>query len=562
MPLQGRDLLEYHRRRLKALKKERQGKSWDAHWQEISNYIHPRAIRLEKSRRNLGTKQNTYIRNSTATKASRVLSSGMHAGNTPPSRAWFRLGPWDPQMQGNYTVRNYLSDVRDILLESYARTNVYTSFPVVYENLGDFATACMLVLEDEQDIFRNHVLPIGSYWLSQDHQMRPDTLYRAVQLTARQINKRFPGRGSSKVRDAIRNNRLEESFEVMHCIEPNENANPLRFDAAGMPWQATWFEFESDEEMILGTGGYQEKPFMAPRWKVTGEDTYGEGPGLEALPDIKSLQHLEKRKAQLMDKLVNPPMQGPGSLRDSVAGLLPGMVTYIDSQTGQKFEPAFKPDPQALMIREDMAAYESRIEGAYYVDLFLMLANTAIPGMTAREVEERHEEKMLQLGPAIERINDEFLDPFIDRTFGILSRAGFLPDPPVEIQGQPTKVEYLSALSQAQKLIATVGIERAMAFVLQHAEVFQEMVDKVNADRVVDHYFEAQGVDPDMIRDQAEVDQIRAQRQQQIQAQQMAEMAAGANQAAGAARQMGQTDLTNLQALDQQLRSNGAPGVA
>ncbi|HUT78660.1 MAG TPA: portal protein, partial [Polyangia bacterium] len=447
--------VKLYRERKKKLWSERSGNNWDSHWQELSNYIHPRALRLHASRRNKGTKQTSFIKNSTATFASRILSSGMHAGNTPPSRPWFRLGAFDPQQRTEHGVRDYLGNVRDILLEMFARTNVYNAFPRIYRHLGDFGTACMLVLEDEQDIFRCHVLSPGTYALSQDSQMRVDTLYRTVQLTARQIEQQWPERGSQPVQDAIKNNRLDEIFEVVNCIEPNEEANPALFEPGGMPWRSVWFEEKSTEESILGEGGFRSKPFMAPRWEVEGEDSYGNCPGMEALPDIKSLQHLERRKAQLMDKLVNPPMQGPGSLRSEVAGLLPGMITYLDSATGQKFEPAFVPDARGLQIQNDMERYEFRINRAYFADLFLMLANTAISGMTAREVEERHEEKMLQLGPVLERINDELLDPFIDRTFDIGNNRGLLPDPPKELEGQQTKIEYLSILAQAQKLVAT-----------------------------------------------------------------------------------------------------------
>ncbi len=561
MALSGADLAEYHRERKKELWNERS--TWDPHYQELSNYIHPRALRLHKSRRNKGTKQNQFIKNSQATRASRILASGMHAGNTPPSRPWFKLGAFEPEASSSHQVRNYLGDVRDILLELYARTNVYNAFPRMYRHLGDFGTACMLVLEDPRDIFRCHVLSPGTYALSQDHQMRVDTLYRIVQLTVRQIGQQFGNDvGSTRVKDARRNKRLDTVIEVCNVIEPNEEANPALFDASAMPWKSIWFETAQDADEMLGEGGFRSKPFMAPRWEVEGEDVYGNSPGMEALGAIKALQHLARRKAQLVDKLVNPPMTGPMSLKNERASLLPGMTTYVDSATGQKFEPAVRFEPSALReVREDIAELKVEIDGAYHADLFLLLANTAVRGdRTAREIEEMHEEKMLQLGPVLERVADEMLDPFIDRTFDVAGAAGLLPQAPRELEGKETKIEYLSILAQAQKLLATVGIERTMSFVLANAEVFPNMPDKINEDKTLEMYAEMSGVDPELVRSDDDATAIREARAAAQQAsEQQVQQAAASKDAAVAVKTAGEADLTNLAALDQQLQGTGAP---
>jgi DNA-binding IscR family transcriptional regulator len=47
--------------------------------------------------------------------------------------------------------------------------------------------------------------------------------------------------------------------------------------------------------------------------------------------------------------------------------------------------------------------------GAYYADLFLMLANDDRSNVTATEIAERHEEKLLMLGPVLERLHNEML---------------------------------------------------------------------------------------------------------------------------------------------------------
>ena len=90
---------------------------------------------------------------------------------------------------------------------------------------------------------------------------------------------------------------------------------------------------------------------------------------------------------------------------------------------------------------------------AFNVDLFMMIANSGRGQMTATEVAERHEEKLMMLGPVLSRLNEEVLRPLIERCFDILARQGQLPPPPEELRGQKLSVEYTSMLARSQRAI-------------------------------------------------------------------------------------------------------------
>ena len=145
--------------------------------------------------------------------------------------------------------------------------------------------------------------------------------------------------------------------------------------------------------------------------------------------------------------------------------------------------------------------------------------------MTATEVAERHEEKMIMLGPVIERMQAELHDPILERTFSIMSDIGMLPPAPPELQGVDLKIEYISLLAQAQKLVGTGAIERVAGFVSTVGQAIPQTLDKFNADEAVDQYAEMVGVPPNVIRTNDEVAQIREQRAQQQQQQQQMEAA-------------------------------------
>jgi hypothetical protein len=547
-------------KRKKVLEDDRS--SWLSHWSDLADHIMPRRIRLNTSQRNKGTKKNDKIYNNTATRALRILGSGMMAGITSPSRPWFNLTTPDPGIAEKAAVKQWLGDVRLRMLEVFARSNVYNSLAQLYEDLGGFGVCPMLVEEDSIDVIRTSIMPIGSYSLQLDERMRVSTVYRDTTFTVEQLYNRFgKDNCSTHVVRMYEAGNLDTVIDVIHVIELNDDREPGIKTREGMKYRSVWFEAKSSEDKLLGWGGFEEFPVMAPRWKVTGEDVYGNCPGMDALPDIRSLMKIERRSMQAVDKMINPPMKAPTSLRTNRVSLLPGDVTYVDSTAGNAtFEPAVVVHPQTVKVAQEKAErVEWRINSTFYADLFLMLANSAVPGMTAREVQERHEEKMLQLGPVLERLQDELLGPLIDRTFAIMMRNGLLPEPPEELQGVDLKVEYISILAEAQKLIWTVAVERLASFVTQLANVQPDILDKIDWDQMVDKYAELLGAPPELVRADDMVEQVRRNRaEQEAQQQQMAEQASAFKDAAQGAQALGQTDMTNDNALQRMMQAVGS----
>jgi methyl-accepting chemotaxis protein len=236
--------------------------------------------------------------------------------------------------------------------------------------------------------------------------------------------------------------------------------------------------------------------------------------------------------------------------------LLPGDVNYVDTaMPGQTLAPVYEINSNApAVIEATIREHETRIKTAYYADLWLMLSQ-ADGEMTAREVVERREEKLLQLGTVLERLQNELLNPLVDRVFGILQRRGKLPKAPPELSGKPLRVEYISIMAQAQKLLGTTGIERLAGFIGQVAAVKPEILDKFDVDATVDEYSEMLGVPAGIVRTDEEVATIRAQRQQMAQQQQQA---AQMQQAAETAKTASQADTEGNNALTTMLQAMGA----
>jgi hypothetical protein len=272
---------------------------------------------------------------------------------------------------------------------------------------------------------------------------------------------------------------------------------------------------------------------MCPRWDVTGNDSYGRGPGMDALPDIRTLQVQARRRASLIDKGVNPPMVGPVKLKNEPSSLLPGGITYLAETGEQRFRPAYEVSSAWLpALAQESRDTRDAVNRTFFVDLFLMI--TQMEGVQPRnnmEIAERREEKMLMLGPVLERLHGELLDPMINRIFQIMMRRRghdgmpLLPPPPPELQGQELEIEYISMLAQAQKAVATAGVERLAGFVGNLAGVKPDVTDKVDFDQAVDEYADMLGVPARTIVPDDKVAEQRAARAQAAQAQAAAQAA-------------------------------------
>lgn len=529
------------------LRSERSG--FSAHWQDISSYLLPYNGRFFIQDRNRGDRKFNKIYDSTGTRCLRILGAGLMAGATSPARPWFRLKTPDDDLNEYHAVKVWLSRVTSLMQQVYQRSNTYRSLHQVYEELGGFGTGAALVMPDFNTVIHHYTLTAGEYCIATDYQGRVCTIYREFERPVSEVVKEFGKENCSPtVRSMFDSNNLDAWVPLIHAIEPRADRDASKKDGRNMPWGSYYFEVGGNPDKFLRESGFEYFPALVPRWAVAGGDIYGNAPGMEALGDIKQLQHEQLRKGQGIDYQTKPPIQVPTSLKNRDIDMLPGGVTYYDPvspQSGIKSMWEVNLDLKDLL--EDIRDVRERIRGAFYADLFLMLANATDTRMTATEVAERHEEKLLMLGPVLERLHNELLDPLIETTFARMVRAGILPPPPPEMQGMEINVEFVSMLAQAQRAIGVNSVDRWMGMVGQVAAFKPDVLDKVDADYWVDAYADMLGVDPKMILASDKVALIRKARAEQAE---QAQQAALAEQQSKTVKNMAQSPMNQGNALE------------
>src|SRR6266576_427752 len=528
---------------LAGLKTERY--SWWTAWAQLATYLLPRRYRwlVTPNQMNRGSPINGAIMDSTGTIAARVLASGMMSGITSPTRPWFKLRIAGYGKDEINPVNIWLAECEKRMMHVFQESNFYNAAAVMYMDLAIFGTSPVIIYEDFENVIQCYNPCAGEYYVWNDSKLFAGGLAREMVMTCRQIVQEF---GLDNCSQSIKNSyrtggaSLSQEYKVIHFIKPNTGQMNSRF-----AWYECYFEegASGNDPEWLRKRGFFDAPFICPRWETTGNDAYGRSVGMDALGDVKQLQQETKRKAQAIDKLANPPMVADVELKNQPASTLPGGVTYVSKKEGVGFTPAYQNfRPPVAEMMQDITMIQQRIKEIFFNDLFLMISNLDTV-RTATEIDARREEKLVMLGPVLERLQTEAQDPIIDRVFSIMSRGGLLPDAPPEISNAPIQVEYVSMLAAAQSAANTTGIERFLAQVGNIAGVHPEVLDIPNWDRMITGCGMVLGNDPTDINTEDEIAQIRAEKAKAQQAAQMNQVADTSKGFADAAKNLSQTDV-------------------
>lgn len=516
--------------------------SWDTHWRELSKYMMPRSGRWTHSTTNRGDQLHQHIYDSTVLTAIDIVVAGMSAGATSPRVPWFRVELSNRKLQETDTVDRWTQEVTEIVSAAFTRSNTYRALPRYYAELVVFGTACGIIEEHDDNVIHHTPLTAGEYALATDKEGKVNQVFREFKMTVSQLVEKFGwSRCSRGVQQLWNQEHYDQERTVLHVIEPRSlhEREPGRADSMNMPWRSVYMEIEGKGQnaptQVLRESGYRRFPVVAPRWATPySQDVYGSSPAMAALGDTKRLQKMTLVEGYAAEYMATPPTQGgKGTKANEVDRAPNGHTERADSD----------PITNLLDVRLDLShtnnirrETQDQLFRRFYADLFLMVSNTS-KAMTATEVAERHEEKLMMLGPTLERIHNELLKPMVEITFDHLMERGELPPPPPELQGQEWQVEFVSMLAQAQQAMGANADDRYLLMVQNLMNTHPEAGDNLNPDYFVRDYADKTGVSPKALLEQEQVEQKREAR---AQAQQAQVQLAGAQQAAATAKDLAQ----------------------
>lgn len=529
--------------------------TFKTHWQEITRYMHPNRADYT-TQQPAGGKRMQWVYDSTPIWALEQFSAGLHALLTSPTLKWFALKCEDDRVDNVPAVRAWLEYATKHLYAIFngPKHNFAPQSHEIYLDLGSIGNGCMAVLESSRVNVLFSTRHMKECVWSENESDRVDTLTRRWEWTAKQAVEAWGAKAGEKVTKAY-NEKPTQKFAFLHQVKPRRLRNALRNDAMHKPFQSVYVS-EADTALIT-EGGFDEFPYLCPRFSKATAELYGRGPGSIALPDVKMLNELAKMVLKAGQKVLDPPLDLPD------AGYLVPIKTTPGSLNFHRAN--IRPDDRIRPIEtggrmdigeEMLEATRNMILRIFYVDLLRMPTDLTDPvsegkGSTATYWMQRREKEMMALSPMLARINSEWTDPLIDRVFAIEWRRSKalrfgpgapFPPPPPELSNQALKVEYVSPIALAQLSSETEAIDRLLEKQLVIKQMDPQAPMVVNAEATMRLYSRDLNAPMGVLKTpeqmQAEAEAAAQAAQQMMQAKQAEAMGGAAESGANAVATM------------------------
>lgn len=500
---------------------------WNSLWQECADYCLPRKNNITSKDASLKPIQKLY--DPTGIKCNIKLGAGLYAWLCPSDKRWFEAQALNPQLQENERVERWFSTLNHVMSEALANSNWNLEIHEGFEDDSTFGTSCIYVEEGKNTIFNFQTFHISAFVCLENNEGLIDTVFREFEFTARQAVQEFGKTGnlSTKILErASKPETAEQKSCFLHAVYPREDFDSGKIDKLNMPIASVWIDMES--KSVVEESGYWEMPYIAYRFSKSAGEVYGRSPAMTALPELKMLNRIRKADLLGAEKTVEPPILIPdGGLVDGTFRSNPGGITFYNPGASGIGPKPFYEGNRVDVSTEKVNESRELIRQMFFNDMFDALEERR--NMTATEIVERVESKLIAFCPTLGRMQCELFGPVIRRCFGILLRGGYLPPPPPELMQDPRyKIEYVSRIALAVKQLEARGLAQTMDFIAPMIQIKPEIMDAFNIDKIVSGVAKNNGVPNEWLNTEDQIKQIRdgrAQQNQQMQTMQMLETA-------------------------------------
>ncbi len=464
-------------------------------------------------------RDNREIFDSTAVDAVGTLAASIHGSLTSPAIRWFELAFRLDGLNDDKEARQWLEQAAHQCFLALQDSNFNLEANETYIDLVSYGTSMIIEeVEEKNGKFRKlnfQSVPVEETWFEQDHRGHANKSYRRFMWTIDQIVSKF---GEDALPESMKTmvgnaKAMDHKYKVIMCIYPRPEKEDADVSKILAPKERPWgmkYVMHKDAFELGDEGGYYENPAFIPRWRKTSKSMWGHGPAMIALPDILTINQLVELILKATEKVVDPAtmVTERGLLSDldlEPSGLT--VVRTLDSM--QPYESKARFDVSQLQ-RETL---ERKIRSIFFVD---QLELKESPAMTATEVQTRYELMQRLLGPTLGRLQSDYLDPLVQRTFNILYRAGQFGEVPQSVLDSSGELDiiYTGPLVRAQRADIAQGVARWVASLAELGEIAPEVLDIPNWDEIARELGSLEGVPAKLMNSKKVIKQKRDEREE------------------------------------------------
>jgi hypothetical protein len=490
------------------------------------------------------------IYDSTAVFSAQSLAASMQGNLTSPSTLWFGLKFREETLNDNPAAMEWLEACAQRLFEALQDSNFNIEAAETYLDLVGYGTS-ILIEEPEDQLEWKGVnfssIPVRECFFEENHKSQVLNLYRRLQWTPMQMIDKWGDKVPDVVKSRAANpEQANSKMDIIFCIFTREDKKDVDTDkplaAKNRPYGFKYI-LKEGKDQIGEEGGYYEMPAFCVRWRKVAGSRWGHSPATVALGDILTLNQLKEAILESAGKVIDPvTLVEDGGLLTDFDLARGGLNVVTDIDRIRAFESAARFDVGAMQVDW----LQQSIQKAFYEDQLQLKES---PAMTATEVNVRYELMQRLLGPTLGRLQNDFLDPLVQRTFNIMWRAKALPQIPEGVDIGELDIEYTGPLPRAQKSDTAIAIQNWIGNIAALAEVFPQALDRVDIDEAAKDIARLSGVPMKLIRSDQEVKEVRderAKQQEEARRVAMAEQSGKAAKAAGEGAQALQAGGINL----------------
>ena len=500
-------------------------------WRSLQHYVRPTALAFRESQGAADIRERRILESTAARSlelfASFLMSSVLVAGTSGAAAFRFvgigRDGKEVYSASAKEWLEEAVKEVRSVLFSgAYSASGCLHN---VCLDLGLYGSSCFAAWEGPDPLLRPVIFrhyPVWRVCGELGDGERPSFICVQEELTPQQATARWPEAAAAGLFER------DQAVKVRFVCISREDGDyeafvPPVIAATNVAWAGVWYLEET--KYILDARGYPEQPIFLPAWYIVDDTVWGRSPAMTALGDVISANVLMEMIIKGTEKLVEPPWLVRDGALLSPLRAYPNGITYTDGEQG--LQPLLPPGASRIEMGVDMLRDRAaQIERAFFVHLFQDAPNPlgSRQPRTATEVAIQQDERNRAVTPMVMRLQATMIEPLLWRVLGLLVRSGRLSAPPLP-EGTRLEVRHQSPVVASQAQVDGMAIARFMESLLAMAQANPEVLDYVNMDAAAKLLHTASGAPSAVLRSDAEVKRLRAQRAEQAAAAQQVEMA-------------------------------------
>ena len=496
--------------------------NYESTWDEITEYVLPSRGSYSDLRTNTrADRRDRKVLDITGIVAARTLSARVITEMTSQGDRWFDFRIKDPELDRLETVRRFLYEVSDKAY-SVLQDNWRLPHTEVTTDWIGYGTACLYVQETESKdgekelVFKS--IPVTELFIAEDFKGKPDTVFRYFTLPVRQIAQEFGTDSFTKDMLECLDKDPDKTYEVIHAVFPSDTYIKDGKMKQNMKYKSCYVL--RDKKILLRQGGFKRIPFIVLRfWKRTGEP-YGGSPAWDALSDIRMINVMSETALRAFQMEAFPPLLAASDGVIMPLKTIPNGVNIGGmSPDGKRLVEPLVTGSKSQLAFEVLEQRRQSIRNAFFVDPLINRENSI---RTAAEVQKRAAEELNGIGPFVNRYEQEYLEPLLDRVFDFVLDNMIDPETiPEEVQGLETEIEYTAPLARTQRAKQLDSTVTFLQLIQTVAQADPSVMGVLKKDNLVAMLTDLLGVPYHILKTQEE---MAAEEQQKAQQQMMEQL--------------------------------------